>query len=85
MRIWAYCKGCEEWFACVRGIDGVVMDWRCPVCGLQPVSIQQSDGAPSDPEPGTPTTSYRRRNGSAREPVTAERYRRRTGGAPEGT
>ncbi len=63
MRIWAYCKGCEEWFACFRGIDGVVADWRCPVCGLQPVSVQQSDGAPD--EPGL-TEPAGRRGGEAR-------------------
>ena len=43
MQIWGYCAGCGEWFVCVRGIDGVVADWNCPVCGLRPASIEQWD------------------------------------------
>ena len=45
MQTWAYCDECAEWFICVRGINGVVADWSCPVCGLYPVSIEQWDVA----------------------------------------
>jgi hypothetical protein len=47
VQTWGYCDECAEWFVCVRGIDGVVADWHCPVCGLRPVSIEQWDGAGS--------------------------------------
>ena len=43
MQIWGYCADCRNWFVCVRGIDGVVADWSCPVCGLRPVSVEQWD------------------------------------------
>lgn len=41
VQIWGYCVECAQWFACLRGPDGTVADWSCPVCGLAPVSVEQ--------------------------------------------
>lgn len=43
VQIWGYCAGCDDWFVCPRGVNGVVASWTCPVCGLQPASIEQWD------------------------------------------
>ena len=45
MQMWGYCGDCNEWFLCVRRIDGVVADWTCPVCHLRPVAVEQHDVA----------------------------------------
>jgi rRNA maturation endonuclease Nob1 len=36
MDLWGQCPGCHQWFYC----DYLADEWVCPVCGREPVSIE---------------------------------------------
>lgn len=78
MQIWGYCAGCDDWFVCPRGVNGVVASWTCPVCGLQPASIEQWDCTDTahprlDAEIGDDAPSKMPQEQDDRHPATARR------------
>ena len=37
MEIWGYCERCDHWFECPTER---LVDWACPLCGLEPLRIK---------------------------------------------
>ena len=41
MDIWGHCSTCDRWFYCpTTDGDASTTDWSCPVCGAEPVAIE---------------------------------------------